>query len=170
MFSRATPRSKGQGFTCCGKTLFFEGYGLQPVHKRLKIGTALAAEGRISIRFPTFSAASLAPACGLTFPIESRRDGLRVAQDVVLGTDRRDKPVPQGRLKESRRPNDIIPLKRPPLAGEHEQSRTRSPPTLQRFDTRKGPSCLRHRQPSRGCFVSGPDFSRAVEAQQRCGL
>jgi hypothetical protein len=26
----------------------------------LKIGTALAAEGRISIRFPTFSAASLA--------------------------------------------------------------------------------------------------------------
>jgi hypothetical protein len=34
-------------------------YGLQPVHKRLEIGTALAAEGRISIRLPTFSAASL---------------------------------------------------------------------------------------------------------------
>jgi hypothetical protein len=40
------------------KTLFFEGYGLQPVHKRLKMGTALAAEGRISIRLSTFSAAS----------------------------------------------------------------------------------------------------------------
>jgi hypothetical protein len=40
------------------KTLSFEGYGLQPVHKRLKIGAALAAEGRISIRLPTFSAAS----------------------------------------------------------------------------------------------------------------
>jgi hypothetical protein len=33
------------------------------------------------------------------FPIESRRDGLRVAQDVVLGRDSRDRPVPQGRLK-----------------------------------------------------------------------
>ena len=50
----------GMGFTGCGKTLFFEGYGLQPVRKRLKTGTALAAEGRISIRLPTFSAASLA--------------------------------------------------------------------------------------------------------------
>ena len=48
------------GFTGCEKTLFFEGYGLQPVHKRLKIGTALAGEGRISIHLPTFSAASLA--------------------------------------------------------------------------------------------------------------
>jgi hypothetical protein len=42
-----------------GAGLFFEGYGLQPVHKRLKTGTALAAEGRISIRLQTFSAASL---------------------------------------------------------------------------------------------------------------
>jgi hypothetical protein len=50
----------GMGFTGCGKTLFFEGYGLQPVRKRLKTGTTLAAEGRISIRPPTFSAASLA--------------------------------------------------------------------------------------------------------------
>jgi hypothetical protein len=45
-------------FTGWGKTLFFEGYGLQPVHKRLKTDTALAAEGRISILLPTFSAAS----------------------------------------------------------------------------------------------------------------
>ena len=44
------------------KTPFFEGYGLQPVHKRLKTGAALAAEGRIFIRLPTFSAASLAAA------------------------------------------------------------------------------------------------------------
>ena len=49
-----------QGFTGCGKTLFFEGYGLQPVYKRLKTGAALAAEGRIFIRLPTFSAASKA--------------------------------------------------------------------------------------------------------------
>ena len=42
----------------CEKTHSFEGYGLQPVHKRLKIGMVLAAEGRISIRLPTFSAAS----------------------------------------------------------------------------------------------------------------
>jgi hypothetical protein len=41
-----------------GKTLFLDGYGLQPVHKRLKIGTALAAEGRISISRTTFSSAS----------------------------------------------------------------------------------------------------------------
>jgi hypothetical protein len=41
------------------KTLFFEGYGLQPVHKRLKTGTALAAEGGISIRLRLFPAASL---------------------------------------------------------------------------------------------------------------
>jgi hypothetical protein len=28
--------SKGTGFTGCGKTLWFEGYGLQPVHNRSK--------------------------------------------------------------------------------------------------------------------------------------
>jgi hypothetical protein len=49
----------GHDSTGSGKILFFEGYGLQPVHKRLKTGAALAAEGRISIRLPTFSAASL---------------------------------------------------------------------------------------------------------------
>jgi hypothetical protein len=37
---------------------FTEGYGLQPVHKRLKTGTALAAEGRISIRPKAFSRSS----------------------------------------------------------------------------------------------------------------
>jgi hypothetical protein len=55
------PRPQWSGLYRLRKTPFFEGYGLQPVHKRLKIGTASAAEGRISIRLPTFSAASLAP-------------------------------------------------------------------------------------------------------------
>jgi hypothetical protein len=61
-FSRAVKAKKEWGFTGCGKTLFFEGYGLQPVHKQLKTGTALAAEGRIFVLLPTFSASCLAPA------------------------------------------------------------------------------------------------------------
>ncbi len=55
------------GFTSSGKlcSLFFEGYGLprrselQPLHKLLEIGSALATEGRFSIPPATFSAASL---------------------------------------------------------------------------------------------------------------
>jgi hypothetical protein len=39
----------------------FEGYGLQPVHNLLKIGTALAAEGHTSSLLSTFSASSSAP-------------------------------------------------------------------------------------------------------------
>jgi hypothetical protein len=49
------PKKMGEAqrplFWCCEKTLFFEGYGLQPVHKRLKVGTALAAEGRTPTLF-----------------------------------------------------------------------------------------------------------------------
>jgi hypothetical protein len=46
----------GHDFTGCGKTRFFEGYGLQPVRICLKTGPALAAEGRFLLATVTFSA------------------------------------------------------------------------------------------------------------------
>jgi hypothetical protein len=44
----------GHGFTGCGKTLSFEGYGLQPVRKQLKTCPALAAEAHFHPRRAAF--------------------------------------------------------------------------------------------------------------------
>ena len=50
---------KGMGFTGCGKTQAFEGYGLQPVRKYPKISPALAAEGTVFHSNQHFSAPGL---------------------------------------------------------------------------------------------------------------
>jgi hypothetical protein len=44
-FSRAVDDTAMSGFTGCGTTQCFEGYGLQAVHNQSKISSALAAEG-----------------------------------------------------------------------------------------------------------------------------
>jgi hypothetical protein len=55
----------GTALEVAEKPEFFEGDGLQAVHNCFAVSAALAAEGRISIRLRTFSAASLAPARGI---------------------------------------------------------------------------------------------------------